>query len=462
MSMSAWLVRQLTYPAHEWLRGRRTLQELETLRRLAVQSPAILRRDVNDRLRELLLFAAARLPYYASLFARCRVDLYANDPQAELRKLPVLQKADVRANAEYLVCRDVPGGLLPHSSGGTTGDTLHFFIDRLRQAQDLAARLFMQSLFGARPGDRRLHLWGSPIEGRGRWVKRWRDWLLNERLLSAFELSPAQLNLHLARVLSFRPQVLYGYPTALALLAEHAAQSHGPHSFPWLRLVVLTGEEIADAQVAQVRRTFGCAVAAEYGSREVGLIAHDCPRGRMHVIAPHVHVDIAVGGQAVAAGRCGDVVCTTLNTRAQPFIRYRVGDVGRMWAEPCPCGLPFPTLRLEGGKRTGFIALPGGRLCHGAVTSHVLRDEPGIRAFKTYQRTLTEFEVLLVVDGGFAPHTLDRIQQRYRALFGPQVRVQCRLVDHIPPDPSGKRRYVVSDVAPNYTEFEIVSRLGAP
>jgi phenylacetate-CoA ligase len=443
MNVPDWLVRRITYPAHEWLRGRRTLRELQDLQRLAAQTPASLQRDTNERLRALLLFATARLPYYASLFSRCRVDPYARDLQAELRKLPVLDKPTVRKHAKYLAWSDVPGGPRPHSSGGTTGDTLHFVIDRVRQAQDLAARLFMQSLFGVRLGDRRLHLWGSPIETRAQRLKRCRDWLLNERLLDAFDLSPARLDKHLARLRSFRPQVVYGYPTAVALLAAHAGRARGPQGFPWLRLVVLTGEEVADTHVAQIRQVFGCAVASEYGNREVGLIAHACPRGRLHVITPHVYVEIGAGQHA---GR-GDILCTTLNTRAQPFIRYRVGDVGGLLAEPCPCGLPLPTMRLAGGKITGFIALPAGRLCHGAVTSHVLRDQPGIRAFKTYQHTLSDFEVLLVVDEGFRRESIERIRQRYRALFGAGIRVQCRLVDGIPPDPSGKRRYVVSSVS---------------
>ncbi len=457
MSFDAWLVRHVTYPAHEWLRGRRTLHELATLRDLAAMQPDQVRQDERRRLRSLLSFAGTVLPYYAELFAQCGVDPRADDTEAELRKLPVQTKADVRAHADGVVWRDVPGGPVPHSSGGTTGDTLRFFIDRTRQAQDLAARLFMQSLFGVRPGDRRAHLWGSPIESHGARLKHWRDRLLNERLLNAFELSGAQLDCHLAAIRRFRPRVIYGYPTALALLARHAAESHAPKAFTWLKLVVLTGEEATSDHVAQVRQAFGCAVAAEYGNREVGLIAHECPRGRLHVVSPHIHLDAASQGQTLAAGRCGDVICTTLNTRAQPFIRYRVGDVGRLETEACPCGLPFPLMRLEGGKITGFIALPGGRLCHGAITSHILRGEDGIVAYKTHQHTLNEFEVFLVVDDQFDPGTTERVRQRYRRLFGPRVNVTCRIVENIPPDPSGKRRYVISDVAPSYTGFEVVA-----
>lgn len=139
------------------------------------------------------------------------------------------------------------------------------------------------------------------------------------------------------------------------------------------------------------------------------------------------------------------MICTTLNTRAQPFLRYRVGDAGRLLPGLCPCGLPLPVMRVEGGKIAGLLALPDGRLCHGAVSSHALHHLPGIITFRTHQRRVDWIEVLLVVNGDFRPESIARIQQRYRRLLGPQVRVDCRIVDHIPPDPSGKRRHVISD-----------------
>ncbi|MBU0616759.1 MAG: AMP-binding protein [Planctomycetes bacterium] len=457
MSLSRWLVEHLTYPAHEWLRGRPTLPFHHEMLQLGKAS----REQVCDlgrgRLRELLCFAAGRLPHYTQQFERCGADPRAADPYAELAQLPVLEKADVRAHLERLVCRDVPGGLIPCSSGGTSGDTLHFFIDRVREAQPLACRLFMQGLFGVRPGDRRVYLWGSPIESRGSWVKRCRNRLLHELVLDAFDMGPAATDAHLATIRAFKPRLIYAYPTAAAYLAQRAARHFGPRQFRWLRLVVLTGEETTPDQLTQVRGAFGCAVAAEYGSREVGLIAHECPQGGLHIMSPHIHVEIVVGARAVPVGQAGEVLCTTLTTRAQPLIRYRLGDVGALVSGACACGLPFPLMRIVGGRTSGFVLLSDGRLCHGAVSSTVLRDEPSIVQFKTFQREVDHFEVLLVVNERFDYGAIKRVQQRYRALFGPQVRATCRVVDQIPPDPSGKRRHVVSDVAPNYAKFEVVS-----
>lgn len=453
MYLPTWIVSKITYPWHERLRGRPTLRYYRETESLARVSAAELADLGRRRLADLLTFAAERLPYYRRLLdddGRARIQ---DDPHVVLQSLPVMSKAEVRANARELVYAEAPGGLIPCGSGGTTGDTLRFFIDRPRAAQTLGCRLFMQKLFGVAPGDRRVYLWGSPIECRGSRLKGGRDRLLNELLLDAFDLGPRSLDRHLDAIREFRPKLIYSYPTAAALLARHALRRHRPRDFAWLRLVVMTGEEITPEQREQVHETFGCPTASEYGNREVGLIAHECPRGRLHVMSHHILVEILHGATPAPAGEVGEVICTNMTTRAQPPIRYRLGDAGSRPAGNCDCGLPFPLMRIEGGRTTGFVVLEDGRLCHGAISSTVLRDEPGIIQFKTIQRAVDRFEVLLVVGESFDPRAPERIRDRYRTVFGPRVDAKIRIVDAIPPDPSGKRRHVVSEIAPDYWHF---------
>ena len=449
------IVRRLLYPLHERLRGRRTLAMLRDLQRLARLSPEDVRNDSQRRIGELLRYARANLPFYAQRFEHAGIRFGSDRPSLELAKLPPLTKSEIRRNANELTNPRVPGGAIACSSGGTSGDTLHFAIDRVRQAQGLAARLFMQELFGVRVGDRRAYLWGAPLETRRSTLRRLRDRAINEILLDAFDLSSERLDQHIDALLAFKPRCVYGYPTAAAALAQRAAQRCDPNRFAWLRLFVLTGEEVTPEHRRQVAHAFGCSVAVEYGSRETGMMAHECPRGTLHVVCPHMHVEVARSGQAVEPETIGEILVTTLNTRAQPFIRYRIGDLGARPHGDCDCGLPFPTLRVQAGKVTGFITLPDGRLSHGAITSHMLRGEAGIVAFKTIQHAVDEFEVLLVTDDRFDRAAIARIHARYLAAIGPNVHVTCRLVDEIPPDPSGKRRYVVSHVAQNTAAIEV-------
>ncbi len=446
MPLPAALVRWITYPLHERLRHRPTLAELRELLELLAQPAAAVAQETDARLRQLLVYAGS-LSFYARRFASVGLNPHTHDPRAELARLSVLRKHDVRAHAREMANLAVPGGVVRCRSGGTSGDTLELWIDRLRQAQPLAARLCMQARFGVPLGAPRVYFWGSPIENRRRALRRWRDRLLNETLLDAFDLAPERLSQHLHRLESAPPAVIYGYPSALAALARHAVET-GRRRCVQPRLIVLTGEEVRPDDAALVGDVFACRVAQEYGSREVGLIAHDCPRGRLHVLSPHVLVEVLVGGTATAPGETGEIVCTTLGTRAQPLLRYALGDAGQLPADECPCGLPLPLLHLVGGKITGLLALPDGRRCHAAITSHVLRDLPGIVQFKTIQHGMDAFEVLLVVNDDFRPGTSERIRARYRGLFGPAVHVEIRQVACIPPDPSGKRRYFISQVTP--------------
>lgn len=449
-ALRANIVRHLLYPLHEWARGRPTLACLRRTARamLATRDEAALHHDATAR--DALLHAAT-LPFYQMRFAQAGVDL-AEDPDSGrvLGVLPPLRKSEIRAHEAEMLDRSVRGGLLPSSSGGTSGDKLHFYTDKRSQADGLATRLFFQALLGVPPGARRMYVWGSPIENRGGSAKRWRDALLNEQLINAFLMSADERRAHLERIRAYQPRLIYGYPTAIDLLAATLLEDGAAPPVAALRVIVLTGEEVCGEQRARIAQAFGARVVAEYGSRETGIIGHECARGMLHR-APHLHVSVHANGADAGCERPGELLVTPLLRRAQPLLAYGIGDVGELRTEACSCGLPLPALRVLGGKITGFIALPSGRLCHGAVTSHVLRNEAGIIAFRTIQHDFDQFEVLLETSDAFEAGARDRIVRRYRDLFGSDIRVAVRQVDALPPDPSGKRRYVISHVAADVT-----------
>jgi len=52
--------------------------------------------------------------------------------------------------------------------------------------------------------------------------------------------------------------------------------------------------------------------------------------------------------------------------------------------------------------------------------------------------------VLVVTDGAFAPGSVEKIVTGFQQRLGAQVQVEVSLVDQIPPEKSGKFRYIVS------------------
>ena len=60
------------------------------------------------------------------------------------------------------------------------------------------------------------------------------------------------------------------------------------------------------------------------GCREAGIVAHECPQGRLHVNAESVLVEVVDGA----------VVLTTLDNFAMPLVRYRNEDLAEPLAGP--------------------------------------------------------------------------------------------------------------------------------
>jgi phenylacetate-CoA ligase len=147
------------------------------------------------------------------------------------------------------------------STGGSTGSPVTIMVDRERAAFTDATRLRAHRWFGVDMGSPELVLWGSPIEtGRQDLVRNVRDRLFNTRLLSAFDLGEAALARHADVVARVRPRKLFGYASAVHLLARYL-QAHGQPAGPDRpRVVFTTAEPLYDFQRRTIESAFGCPV----------------------------------------------------------------------------------------------------------------------------------------------------------------------------------------------------------
>jgi phenylacetate-CoA ligase len=449
--MSPWLVRNVLYPAHEWLIGRPTHGVLHGLQASQWWPAKQHEQDQERKLRALLLQAWDHCPAHRSRLADVgfsRIDL-AFFRRNHLPLLPLMDKATIRAHVDQLVDRSVPGGVFRYATGGSTGEPLTFYIDRRRQAHDQAARMRTHAWFGVQPGEREVYLWGSPVElSRQDRIKLLRDRLTNQLLLNAFAMSPATMSRYLERIRRFRPACLFGYPSSLAMLAGFARETTGGRVvLPGLKAVFVTGEKLYDHQRELLEQTFGVPVADCLGSRDAGFLAHECPSGSMHITSESLIVEVVDSlGRPVPAGELGEIVVTHLENHALPFLRYRTGDLGRSCAESCACGRGLPRLLVAEGRSTDHLFRDDGAAVHALAVIYVLRELAGIRAFRVHQPSLAEVVVRVVRGADYPLENDAAIVRGIRSRLGPSVRVDVVAVESLPPERSGKFRYVTSDV----------------
>ena len=437
----------LIFPLHERLKRhdtvgvRRAMEQSQWWPRERIEAAQL------ERLRAFLLDVGAHVPYYRKMFAALKFDPRALRRIDDLQALPLLGKAEIRAHSVELR-HDAARELARFNTGGSSGEPLIFYIGKERVSHDVAAKWRATRWWDVDIGDREMVVWGSPIElGAQDRLRRWRDRLLRTELLPAFAMSEARLDDFIAAIRRTRPSMLFGYPSALTHIARHAMARGVAMDDLGIRVAFVTSERLYDDQRSTIAAVFGCRVANGYGGRDAGFIAHECPSGSMHITAEDIVVELLdSAGRAVPAGQAGEVVVTHLATRDFPFIRYRTGDVAVMGTQPCACGRGLPTLSDIQGRSTDFLVASNGTVMHGLALIYVLRDLPGVQAFRIEQHDLLHTTVQIVPGAGFGAAELAGIITGFKQRLGDDVQVQVQQVAAIAAEKSGKFRYVVSHV----------------
>ncbi|HNA82502.1 MAG TPA: hypothetical protein PLL19_11125 [Thiobacillaceae bacterium] len=423
-ALRRWLHRRQYPQRHAQLDRLLAHQGLDRAALLAMQ-----RQDFADLVRH----AAANVPYYTHRLG----DPGAWDGRPE--SLPILTKEDVRNHLDDLLDRhaDRTRVGIGHT-GGSTGQPLAFWYDEAKHELMRAGMMRGFMMSGWRPGQKVLYLWGArqDVGKDGVFGQRLADALAGERTVAALEYSEERLAGWAALIRRWRPTLLYGYASALAELARYVADRDlaMPDS---LVGVYCTAEMLLDEPRALMARAFGCKVFNQYGCREVPNIAWECRHGGLHVMADLVHLE--------SVPRDGEdrLLVTALSNRLMPFIRYELGDAGRLLAGECPCGSPFPLMEMGLCRQNDLIRIAGGKRIHPAVFNRLLYGLTQIRQYQWRQVAVDRMCLDLVcsppLDGGLVA----RLEASLRAEVDPAMTLEVNYRTEIPRTSSGKQRYII-------------------
>lgn len=441
------LVAGVLFPLHERLKSHDTTAVHREMDKTQWLTPAQMSELQVRNLRDFLQRIEKTVPYYRSLFAEHSFRPADIKNITDLQRLPLMDKAVIRANTEDLKAEGAQN-LQRFNTGGSSGAPLVFYLGTERVSHDVAAKRRATRWWDVDLGDSEVVVWGSPIElGAQDRVRLLRDRLFRTQLLSAFEMSETNLDNFIDRIAQIKPAMLFGYPSSLAMIATRAKERGLELDQLGIKVTFVTSERLYPHQRETIESMFGCPVANGYGGRDAGFIAHECPKGSLHLTAEDIIVEIVdEDGQVLPAGSSGEIVITHMFTSEFPFVRYRTGDVGVLDDQPCSCGRGLPVLASVEGRTTDFITAADGTVMHGLALIYVLRDIPEVGEFRIVQESLLLTRVEIIVSDINETELTATIQEQFRLRLGSEVDVQVEYLTEIPREKSGKFRYVVSKV----------------
>jgi len=404
----------------------RKLVQLQQLRRNLTLSAPELRALQERKLRAVVEHAYANVPYYRDRFDSTGIrpgDIRSLD---DLRHLPITSKADLRAAGRDAVLArgQDPKALVAAQTSGSTGEPFTVYMSRAEFGLRKMAQRRALLVNGWRPRDRMTAL--GPYRSS--------SYTLHQRL-GLYRLHRIPLHLpvdrQIAELRASAPTILLTYPSVLTAVLERAGGRLADLCRP--RMLV-TGAECFDAALAE--RCFDGLPALKhvnvYGSVETGRIAWQCQaQTGLHVSADTLILEIRPLEGAILDPEMalGETVITMLNSRSMPLIRYRLGDLARLLATPCSCGLHFPLMSAPVGRASDVIRLPSGRAVSPLALSTGIRTFPGIQRFQIVQRARDHLQIDLMAPGGLSEPDRLALARLLQTRLGEPVRLNLRLVD---------------------------------
>ena len=165
-------------------------------------------------------------------------------------------------------------------------------------------------------------------------------------------------------------------PSYAMLLAERfRAAGRTPKA---LRYAICGAEAWTTEMRDELEEQLGVIATNIYGLTEIigpGVASECLHKNGLHVQDDHFLPEILdpETHAPLADGELGELVLTTLTREAMPVLRYRTGDLTRMWREPCACGRTTARIDWLIGRLDDMLVIRGVNVFPTAVEEVLLQ-----------------------------------------------------------------------------------------
>lgn len=340
------------------------------------------------------LIDAQKVPYYQRLFREINFNPERDfQTLADLEKIPVLTKDQIRANFNDLINPAYKGFAVKYYTSGSTGSPMPMLLTPFTIAIDKAMifrhHSWCTGKFRPRIFSLRSYVRKSEKEPLFRY-----NWFENNYYFSAYNLDKESAPFYIEQLIKLNPDIIRGYPSSIAFLCDYLSKED-VKKLTNLRGIFTSSETLSDIEREKIINKFGPVLFNWYGMTEPAIIIKEGPdHDGMHLCLEYGYPEYSDTENA----HIKKLITTSLHNSAMPFIRYETGDMVELansTTSSAPSGINLPKIRTVLGRKDDYIIGEKGNKIPSVNFYTLFRTYEEIIGFQIVQFTTKEILLLL-------------------------------------------------------------------
>lgn len=414
------------------VQAKKKLKEIHNLQSKGLDS------YVNNKKREIVNYHIENNEFYKNL---------VNTKNWNWNSLPILEKKDLQIPLKERLSNGYTlKNVFKNKTSGSTGNPFYFAKDKFSHALTwaiIANRFNWYNLYGKKQA----RFYGIPKSGLSRIKEKVKDFFSNRYRFNVFNLSEEVFKIWIEKFASTKFIYLNGYTTVLVVFAKYLISKKITLSTicPTLQACVTTSEMLFDTDKLLLQKAFGIPVINEFGASELDLIAFDDLNNNWVLNTETLFIEVLDDNNNVLEdGKSGNIIITSLYNKANPFIRYKIGDKGAIRKINSK---QYVLEKLE-GRNEDLIKLPSGKVAPGLtfyyITKSIMEDSGDITEIKIIQTSLDSFKIEYVSSFELNKHQKKKIENALLEYLEPNLKISFLRLVSLKRSKSGKLKQFTS------------------
>lgn len=326
----------------------------------------------EKELQIVLNYLNTHSPFYKKLFSKQSLSIDEINTLDDLQKIPFTTKEDLQEFNTDFICVP-PGKIIDYvTTSGTMGEPVTIALTD----KDLDRLAFNESNSYKITGGTNLDIYQLMTTIDKRFMAGL-AYFLGARKLGAgiVRVGNGIPELQWDTIKRISPTVLICVPSFILKLIEYAENNGIDFKNSSIKKAICIGEPLRNEDLSlntlgqKISEKWDLQLYSTYASSEMGAAFTECSEGKGGHLQPELLIMEIIddNGKSVKKGESGELVITTLGVEGMPLLRFKTGDICKVYDSKCACGRTTPRIGPVLGRKKQMIKYKGTTLYPSAL-----------------------------------------------------------------------------------------------